>query len=175
MVAEEGQRGRPKVASTHRERGGWRRLFAELRTDQRERLLEILQEQALEEAAEAERLRGDAEQLSRFPEKRQRLLAIADREAEHVRLLRAQIQALGGTPLEPPPPAPREERTLWERLIGDLEAEKEDLNKLLHAAYAVEESHPAAAALLLRIRDEEEANRRELMDLLAKSDPYAIG
>lgn len=154
---------------------GWRRLFSRLTTDQRERLLEILQEQALEEAAEAERFRADAEGLARVPGKRQRLLAIAEREAEHVRLLREQIETLGATPREAPPPSPRREATLWERLISDLEAEKEDLDKFLHAAYAVGEAHPDVAELLLRIRDEEDANRRELMDLLAKSDPYAMG
>ncbi len=163
------------MAPPKKEKGGWRHLFGELTVDQRERLLEILQEQALEEATEVERLRADAEGLSRFPEKRRRLLAIVEREAEHVRLLREQIRALGATPLEPRTPSPRHERTLWERLINDLEAEKEDLNTFLHAAYAVEESHPEVAALLRRIRDEEEVNRRELIDLLAKSDPYAIG
>lgn len=162
---------------TAREKGkrGWRRLFTRLTKDQRDRLLEILQDQAQEEAAEAERLRADADRLSRFPEKQERLLAIAERETEHVRLLREQIQALGGTPLEPSPPPPRDRWTLWERLISDLEAEKEDLDKFLHAAYAVEDDYPEVAALLLRIRDEEEVNRRALMDLLAKTDPYAIG
>ncbi len=154
---------------------GWRQLFARLTTDQRDYLVEILTEQAREEAMEAERLRQDANQLLRFPEKRQRLLAIAEREAEHVRLLREQIRALGLTPPEPPPPSPPEGRTLWERLVGDLEAEKEDLEKFLHAAYAVDDDYPEVAALLLRIREEEEANRQELLDLLAKTDPYAIG
>ncbi|MFQ5847568.1 MAG: ferritin-like domain-containing protein [Candidatus Methylomirabilales bacterium] len=156
-------------------KGGWRRLFADLTTNQRERLLAILEEQAQEEGVEAGRLRGDAEGLRHLPEKRQQLLAIAERESEHVRLLRAQIQALGGTPPGPRSPSPRKEQTLWERLVGDLEAEKEDLNAFLHAAHAAEETDPDVAALLLRIRDEEEANRRALMELLAKSDPYAIG
>jgi rubrerythrin len=163
------------VGRTKKEEGGWRRFFAEPTVDEPERPLEILQEHAVEEAAEAERFRADAEELNRFPDMQRRVLAIAEREAEHARVLREQIRALGGTPLEPTAASARHERTLWERLVNDLEAEKEDLNKFLHAAYAVKESHPEVAALLLRIRDEEDANRRELMDLLAKSDPYAIG
>jgi len=154
---------------------GWRQLFARLTTDQRDYLVKILKEQVQEEAMEAERLRQDANQLLRFPEKRRRLLAIAEREAEHVRLLQEQIRALGLTPPEPPPPSPPEGRTLWERLVGDLEAEKEDLEKFLHAAYAVDDDYPEVAALLLRIREEEETNRQELLDLLTKTDPYAIG
>lgn len=154
---------------------GWRQLFAKLTTGQRDHLVEILMEQAKEEAMEAERLRRDANQLLRFPEKHQKLLAIAEREAEHVRLLREQIKVLGLTPPEPPPPSLPEGRTLWERLVGDLEAEKEDLEKFLHAAYAVDDHYPEVAALFLRIREEEEANCHELLDLLAKTDPYAIG
>lgn len=163
------------MAAAKKEEKGWRRFFLEPPRDQPGRLLAILQEQAVEEAAEAERFRADAEGLSRFPDMQRRVLAIAEREAGHAQLLREQIRALGATPREPPAPAARRERTLWERLVNGLEAEKEDLNKFLHAAYAVGESHPEVAALFLRIRDEEDANRRELVDLLAKSDPYAIG
>ncbi len=160
--------------SSERGKRGWRRLFAGLMTDQRERLLEILQEQVQEEAAEADRLRDDADRLSRFPEKRQRLLAIAEREAEHVRLLRGQIEALGGAPPEASPPPPPGGQTLWERLLDALQAEKEDLDKFLHAAYAVDDAYPEVATLLLRIREEEETNCQELMDLLSKTDPYSI-
>ncbi len=38
----------------------------------------------------------------------------------------------------------------------------------------VNDDYPEVVALLLRIWEEEEANRRELMDLLAKADPYPL-
>jgi hypothetical protein len=65
------------MADTKQEQWEWRRLFAYLTVDQRERLLKILQEQRVGEAAEAELLRGDAERLRLFPEKRRRSSSVS--------------------------------------------------------------------------------------------------
>ena len=117
----------------------------------------------------ARELAEHAKRLSRFPDARSRLLEIAAREEEHARWLREAIERLGGTP-----PArvlsPVDARTNWERLVADLEAEKAALDRYLEDAYAVERDHPEVAALLLRIRQEEEAHQREIARILARSE-----
>ena len=154
--------------STGRDRG-WRALFAALTDGQRRDIRQILAEDYAAEVRLARQLAEHAKRLSRFPDARSRLLEIAAREEEHARWLREAIERLGGTP-----PArvlsPVDARTNWERLVADLEAEKADLDRYLEDAYAVERDHPEVAALLLRIRQEEEAHQREIARILARSE-----
>ena len=154
--------------STGRDRG-WRALFAALTDGQRRDIRQILAEDYAAEVRLARELAEHAKRLSRFPDARSRLLEIAAREEEHARWLREAIERLGGTP-----PArvlsPVDARTNWERLVADLEAEKAALDRYLEDAYAVERDHPEVAALLLRIRQEEEAHQREIARILARSE-----
>src|ERR1700687_374319 len=107
-----------------RSRRGWRALFARLTEGHRRDVKEILAENYAAEVRRARELAEHAERLSLSPGPRPRLLAVAVREEEHARWLREAIERLGGR-LPEPATSPADARTNWERLIGDLEAEKD--------------------------------------------------
>ena len=148
-------------------RHGWCALFARLTEGHRRDVKEILAENYAAEIRQARELAEHAERLSRYPDRRERLLAIAAREQEHARWLREAIERLGGRPPEAAT-SPADARTNWERLIGDLEAEKEAAERMLRDAYLVERDHPDIARLLEQISREEVAHQEELVWLLAR-------
>jgi rubrerythrin len=158
--------------SSERERG-WRAFFAALTEAERRDIREILAEDYAAEVEMAHQLADQAKRLGRYPDRRARLLEIAAREQEHARWLREAIERLGGRPPEPTP-IPLDALTNWERLILELEGEKEASEKLLRDAYAVERDHPEIARLLLRIGEEELAHQREIAWILAGLDRAAL-
>lgn len=147
---------------------GWRVVFARLTDGQRLDVREILAENHAAELRHARELAEHADALGRYPDRRKRLLEIAAREEEHARWLKEAIERLGGRP-RPFVPSPPDHRTNWERLIGDLQEEKEAAERFLRDAYLVEREHPDLARLLERISEEEAAHQRELVWLLARS------
>ena len=151
----------------------WRAFLAGLTEAQRQDIRDILLEDYAAEIDMAHQLRGHARRLRWHDEHRERLLEIAGREQEHARWLREAIERLGGQTPDIPP-VPRDADTNWERLMIDLDAEKEAHEKLLRDAYALERDHPDVARLLLRIAAEEEAHQREIAQLLARVDREAL-
>jgi bacterioferritin (cytochrome b1) len=147
---------------------GWRAVFARLTEGQRIDVREILAENYAAEVRHARQLAEHANALSRYPDRRTRLLDIAAREEEHARWLREAIERLGGRPSSLAPSA-SDGRTNWERLISDLQEEKEAAERFLRDAYLVERDYPDIARLLERISEEEAAHERELIWLLARS------
>jgi bacterioferritin (cytochrome b1) len=154
-------------------RKSWREFFAGLTEAERQDIRDMLLEDYAAEINMADQLRRHASRLRRHEEHRARLLAIAAREQEHARWLREAIERLGGQAPEIPP-VPRDADTAWERLMIDLNAEKDAREKLLRDAYALERDHPEIARLLLRIAEEEEAHQREIAHLLARVDRAAL-
>lgn len=132
-------------------------------------LLEVLKERYQDELADA-KLVEDAAKKVPYHELREVLLKIARREKQHAELLEARIKALGGTP--PPPPEVKEGAT-WQELLEALESEKADRIRYIEEAYGL--GDPETKALFERIKAEEEENYRELLEVLAKLDPYAEG
>ena len=154
-------------------RRSWRAFFAGLTEAERQDIRDILLEDYAAEIDMADQLRRHAKPLRRHEEHRARLLAIATREQEHARWLREAIEGLGGQAPEIPP-VPQDADTAWERLMIDLNAEKDAREKLLRDAYTLERDHPEIARLLLRIAEEEEAHQREIAALLARVDRAAL-
>ena len=151
----------------------WRAFFARLTEAERQDIRDILLEDYAAEIDMADQLRRHAKRLRRHEEHRARLLAIAAREQEHARWLREAIERLGGQAPEVPP-VPQDAETTWERLMIDLNAEKDAHEKLLRDAYALERDHPEIARLLFRIAEEEEAHQREIAQLLARVERAAL-
>ena len=154
-------------------RKSWREFFAGLTEAERQDIRDILLEDYAAEIDMADQLRRHAKRLRRHEEHRARLLAIAAREQEHARWLREAIERLGGQAPEVPP-VPQDAETTWERLMIDLNAEKDAHEKLLRDAYALERDHPEIARLLFRIAEEEEAHQREIAQLLARVERAAL-
>jgi bacterioferritin (cytochrome b1) len=151
---------------------GWRAAFARLTDGQRLDVRDVLAENYAVEVRHAHELAEHANALTRYPDRRKRLLEIAAREEEHARWLREAIERLGGRPPSMVPSRP-DHRTNWERLISDLEEEKEAAERFLRDAYLVERDHPDVARLLERISEEKRAHQRELAWLLARTTSRA--
>ena len=147
----------------------WREFFAGLTEAERQDIRDILLEDYAAEIDMADQLRRHAKRLRRHEEH----AGGGHDEQEHARWLREAIERLGGQAPEVPP-VPQDTETTWERLMIDLNAEKDAHEKLLRDAYALERDHPEIARLLLRIAEEEEAHQREIAQLLARVDRAAL-
>ncbi|HXG18795.1 MAG TPA: ferritin family protein [Methylomirabilota bacterium] len=152
---------------------GWQHFLNTLQPDRRQRLLEILRDEYIDEAKDAVQFEEHARRMA-YPHLRERLLRIAEEEKAHVAWLKEQILALGGE-------APHTTFTVkngknsWECLLLDVEEEKRDCATMLEHLYSVvERADPAIAEGLRRIREEEKRHREEILELLLKSDPYAL-
>jgi rubrerythrin len=152
---------------------GWRAFFTSLSASERQDVRDILAEDYAAKIRMARQLAEHAKGLARYPDRRARLLAIAAREEEHARWLQEAIERLGGRPPQLGPTSP-DARLNWERLILDLQAEKEAYEKFLRDAYGVERDHPEIARLLLRISEEEAAHQQEVAWILGRSDRAAL-
>lgn len=151
----------------------WRAFFRSLSASERRDARDILAEDYAAEIRMARQLAEHAKGLARYPDRRARLLAIAAREEEHARWLREALEQLGGRPPQLASTAP-DARPNWERLILDLQTEKEAYEKFLRDAYAVERDHPEITRLLLRISEEEAAHQQEVAWILGRSDRAAL-
>jgi len=144
-------------------------LLSRVPEGRRKLLLEVLKSHYEDELADAETAARAAEGLP-YPELRAVLRRIAARERRHAELLAERIRALGGTP--PPPPEVKKGAT-WEELLKALESEKADRIAYIEEAYGL--GDPETKKLFERIKEEEEENYRELLEVLSKLDPYAEG
>jgi rubrerythrin len=150
----------------------WQRFFNTLQPDHRQRLIEILRDQYVDEAKDVVQFHGHARRMT-YPHFRERLLRIAEEEKAHVTWLHDTIRALGG---EVPQltVTPKNGKNSWECLRMDVEEEKQDCTALLEQLNALDPEYPEIAEGLRRIREDEKRHREELLDLLLKSDPYAL-
>jgi len=146
----------------------WMR-WNELRERDRERLLRLLEELYLDELGDAERAERAARGMP-YPHLRAALERIAERERRHARWLRDKIRALGGTP---PPPPRLPDRPTWREVLEAFESEKADLVRYVEDAYGVDD--PELRELLERIREEEEANHRDLLEVVLRAESHGDG
>jgi rubrerythrin len=144
-----------------------------LQPDHRQRLLEVLRDEYVDEAKDVVQFEEHARRMT-YPHFRERLLRIAEEEKAHVKWLRDKIQALGGE-IPQMTFTVKNGRNSWENLLMDVEEEKRDHTVVLEQLYtAVEHADPEIAEGLHRIREDEKRHREEILDLLLRSDPYAL-
>ena len=151
---------------------GWRHFLEALHPDDRQKLVEMLREEYSEEAQDTVQFTRHAQRMY-YPQFRERLLRIAAEERIHVLWLREKILALGGTIPEIPITA-KVGKNSWECLLMDLEEEKRCCGDLLQRMHVAEHTDPEIAEVLRRMREDEKTHREEIMDMLMKSDPYAL-
>jgi rubrerythrin len=153
---------------------GWRQFLTALQSDQRQRLLEVLHDEYTDEAKDVVQFEEHARRITYPHYFRERLLRIAEEEKAHVKWLQDKIQALGGE-IPQTTFTVKNGKNSWESLLMDVEEEKRDSTSRLEQLYTVvEPADPEITAGLRRIREDEKRHREEIMDLLLKSDPYAL-
>lgn len=136
------------------------------------KILEILVQEYIEEAQHVSQFAEHARQMH-YPQFREKLLRIAAEEQEHAQWLREKILAVGG---EIPQISftPKTGKNSWESLLMDLEEEKRCCADLLERITRVALVNQGIAELLSRIYDDERIHREEIMDMLMRSDAYAL-
>jgi rubrerythrin len=151
---------------------GWQQFLESLHPDHRTKLVEMLRDEYVDEAQDVAQFTRHAQRMY-YPQFRDRLLRIADEEQAHVQWLRDQMLALGG---QVPQIAftPKMGKNSWECLLMDVEEEKRCCSELLARMHMAEHADPEIAEGLRHIREEEKRHREEILDMLMKSDPYAV-
>ena len=152
---------------------GWRQFLTALHPDSRQRLVEVLCDEYLDEAKDVAQFEDHARRMT-YPQFREQLLRIAEEEKAHVKWLQDKIKALGGE-IPQTTFTVKHGKNSWENLMMDIEEEKRDCASVLKQLYTVvEHADPDIAAELRRIRDDEKRHREEILDMLGKSYPYAL-
>jgi len=151
---------------------GWRNFLKALEADDRQKLLEMLREEYLEEAQDVTQFTQHVTSMP-YPQFRDRLLRSIAEEQAHVQWLHDRILALGGE-IPAFSPAPKTGKTSWDCLLMDLEEERRSCEALLERIHMAEQSDHEIAEGLRRIREEERRHREEILNLLMKVDPYSL-
>jgi rubrerythrin len=151
---------------------GWRHFLEALHPDDRQKLVEMLREEYIEEAQDAVQFTRHAQRMY-YPQFRERLLRIAAEEHTHVLWLREKILALGGN-IPEVSFTPKVGKNSWECLLMDVEEEKRCCGDLLQRMHIAEHADPEIAEGLRRMREDEKLHREQIMDMLMKSDAYAL-
>ena len=150
----------------------WWRSFLGLGPDTTHRALEILNHHYIEESQHIERYTEHAGKMQ-YPQFRDRLLAIAEEEADHVKWLAEQIKLLGGR-VPDVPPLPISEKNSWQYLLDDLKEEQNCAAELITQAQSIRDELPTVAAVLDRINEDGKRHRDAIRDMLMRSDPQSL-
>jgi rubrerythrin len=154
-------------------RAAWPRFRNTDQPDNRQHVLESLQQQYIDEAKDVRQFTEHARRMA-YPHFRERLQRIAEEEQSHVAWLADQIQALGGETPHPEFTVHEDGKNIWECLRLDEEEERRDEGRFVERINALELNHPELAAGLRRIRAAEKRHRDELLDLALKSNPNGL-
>jgi hypothetical protein len=154
-------------------RSRWRWFPALFAGPRRPDSLQILADHYATEARLARQLAQHAECLSRYPDARSRLLALAARTESYREVLADTLERLGGQ-VPVTIPSPRAGRSNWERLLIDRDDLTATLDAYLESAYALEREHPELTDLLFAIRARRALDRQELFRLLARFEPMVL-
>ena len=106
------------------------------------------------------------------PQLQARLLTIERRKRAHLERLEALIKHFEGTP-PPPEPLDLSGRT-WQGLSTALLEESHDVESY-HELRPLLQDDPDSVALLELMIDDERENKKDLVDVMSKLDPYANG
>jgi rubrerythrin len=151
---------------------GWQQCCDALHPDPHPTLLEALRDTYLATAHTVTQFTQDAERME-YPQFRARLLRMAAEDQGHVTWLRDTLLAHGGaipTRACPPTVAP----TSWEALLRELAAEWHAYEALVEPMHLAEQADPEIAEGFRRLRAAKLLHREALLDMLVKSDPYAL-
>jgi ferritin-like metal-binding protein YciE len=157
------------LSALHR---AWHRGCDALHPAPRPTLREALRDTYLAAAHTVTQVTQDAGRME-YPQFRARLLQMAAEDQGHVTWLRETLLARGGalpTGACPPTVAP----TSWAALLREMAAARRAYEALLEPMHLAEQADPELAAGFRRLRAATQQHRAGLLDMLVKSDPYAL-
>jgi rubrerythrin len=147
---------------------GWRQCCDALHPDPHPTLLEALRDTYLATVHTVTQFTQDAERME-YPQFRAQLLRLAAEDQGHVTWLHDTLLARGEalpTCACPPTVAP----TSWAALVRERRA----YEALLEPIQLAEQADPEMAEGFRRLRAAKQQHREMLLDMLVKSDPYAL-
>jgi rubrerythrin len=150
----------------------WWRRFLGLSPDGHRKAVEILRERYVEESQHVTRFTRHAHKMQ-YPQFRDKLLQIADEEAKHADWIAEKIRLLGGKLPEVPEVSPAE-RNSWQCLMADLEEEQHCSGDLEEQIVEIQSELPGVAEVLEHIREDGQRHRKEIRDMLIRSDPQSL-
>jgi len=151
---------------------GWRQCCDALHPDPHPTLIEALRDTYLATAHTVTQFIQDAERME-YSQFRAQLLRMAAEDQGHVTWLHDTLLARGEalpTCTCPPTVAP----TSWAALVREVAAERRAYEALLEPMQLAEQADPEMAEGFRRLRAAKQQHREVLLDMLVKSDPYAL-
>ncbi len=150
----------------------WWRKFLGLSPDGYHKALEILRERYIDESQHATRF-GQHAQKMQYPQFREKLLRIAAEEKQHAGWIAEKMGTFGGQLPAVPEVAP-DEKNSWQYLLADLEEERQCAAELEEEIQEIQPKLPAVAEMLERIHEDGKRHRKEIREMLMRSDPQAL-
>jgi rubrerythrin len=158
------------AVSDDRKKSWW--SFLGISRDVRAEAVEILRRLYIEESQHAARFAQQAQKV-RYPQFRAKLLEIAADESRHAAWIAEKIHLLGASTPAVPQSDVRQGNS-WKFMLDDLEEHRKCAAELLDQIRRFRPDLPDIADTLQRIYDEGAKHRRDLRDMLMRSDPQAL-
>jgi bacterioferritin (cytochrome b1) len=150
----------------------WWRGFLDLSADESPKAVDFLRQRYVEEMQRIERFKQHAEKMH-YPQYRDKFLQMAKDKSQHAERIGEKIIALGG---KLPDVAERRstDENSWQSLSMALEDENRSADRLPEQLRRIGLEHPDIAKFLQQISREQENHRREIRDMLMRSDAFAL-
>lgn len=139
----------------------------------REAIIAILQRRYVREKQQAMRYRQHAERM-RYPQFRATLIRLAEEEEKHAEKIADKLSALGADLPEVVSVHVAHEPNSWYYLKTDLDEEQRCAGEL-HEGLSAAPEFADVIELLASIERDGSRHRAEIRDMLARSDPQAVG
>ncbi len=157
------------VSSKNRSEG-WRR-FLGLEVEEDPIAVDFLRRRYVEATQRIGRFRQHAEKMH-YPQYREKFLRMAEEKSRQVARIGAKIAALGGQ-LPDVAELHSTEENSWQSLSMALDEENRAADLLPEQLREIESAHPDIAQFLRQIYREQESHRKEIRDMMMRSDPFA--
>jgi bacterioferritin (cytochrome b1) len=139
----------------------------------RQAVIAILQRRYVREKQQAMRYRQHAERM-RYPQFRATLIRLAEEEEKHAEKIADKLSALGAGLPDVVPVHVAHESNSWHYLKTDLDEEQRCAGEL-HEGLSGAPEFADVIELLTSIERDGSRHRAEIRDMLARSDPQAVG
>lgn len=150
----------------------WWAEFLGISYDRDQVTIEILRQRYVDELQGISQLTQHAHKMH-YRQFRQKLLEIAAEKTKHAERIGERMIALGAKLPEVIESRSTGENS-WQYLLTDLAEEKRSADRLPEQIWRIESDHPEVSQLLQRISDAETIHRRDISDMVMRSDGFAL-